>query len=225
MPWIPSANSGFINNITWTGKSLPLLAVSVNDVDRSIKCSVPSVHPSKTSTNLFGSRSLIPCCRTLNQASRLWRRVFFDTGFNIVILRVKGQSTNPTGRFFMITNSIHSNISLSVLLVLRTNPFSAFSCRALLYTVKSRLQHKFEGGWADWSIRHSWITLTTLLALPRLGIYFMEKIATNLFALGSLGDHGTCCGSHDGLDDWKPTIREIRMSYEHNKNGLNEILL
>ena len=33
-------------------------------------------------------------------------------------------------------NSIHSNISFSVLLILRTNSFSPFSCRALQYTVR-----------------------------------------------------------------------------------------
>jgi hypothetical protein len=44
-------------------------------------------------------------------------------------------------------------------------------------------------------------TLTAFLALPRLGIYFIEEIATNQFALWSLGGHGSCCRSHDGLDD------------------------
>jgi hypothetical protein len=69
-----SANIGFINNITCTGKSLPLLAVSVNDADIATKGSVPSVHPSKIRTNLLESQSLMACCRTLNKATMLWHK-------------------------------------------------------------------------------------------------------------------------------------------------------
>ena len=215
MPWIPSANRGFIDNITWTGKSLPLLAVSVTDADRAIKCSVPSVHLSKTSTNLLGSRSLISCCKTLNKASMLWRRVFVDTGFNLVILRVNGQSTNPTGRFFMITNSIHSNISLSVLLILRTNPFSAFSCRALLYTVQKS---------SPTQVRR-W--LSRLVHPPFLDLHYCNSCTSKT---GDLFHWRNSDKSVRSRVAWwfgwlKTHHQRIRVSYEHNKNGLNEILL
>ena len=59
--WIPSANSGFKNNITCTDKSLLWLgAVSVsNNAKAAMKYSVSSVHTSNIRTNLLGSRLLM----------------------------------------------------------------------------------------------------------------------------------------------------------------------